>query len=220
MWLAGPSRSFSSNLPTLRVRKARDVTRWPKGCITSFARIAILAGALSGCSAQPQNLPAGKGVHASAQPVEQCSMFGVMACRAVTLMSGAGVVSSTCSAYRASDGTRVETCGSETKAPASGTRLTKANLHPVRLSWSDNSNNESEFVIERCDKISATGKRESKMALCDGEWRRVGAVAANITSYVDHTAELNQTYLYRVKAINNAGSSNYTAEVSVTTPSR
>lgn len=145
-------------------------------------------------------------------------MFAAMACSAVTLLSGEGVGASTCSAYRASNGTRVETCGSETKAPTTKPVTNGDNTHTVRLSWLDNSNNEEGFVVERCDQVRHSGEGQSKTVSCAGEWKRLGTIAANITSYTDHTALLNQTYLYRVKATNNAGSSNYTAEVTVTTP--
>jgi hypothetical protein len=87
----------------------------------------------------------------------------------------------------------------------------------VRLSWSDNSNNESEFVIERCDRLTRP-EGQSQTVSCAGEWKNVGTVGANVTSYVDKTALLNQAYLYRVKATNAAGSSNYTGEVRITTP--
>jgi hypothetical protein len=175
---------------------------------------------LLGCSAGSQSLPGGSGVHSSAQPVEQCSIFGAMACRAVTLLSGEGLAASSCSAYRASDGTRVETCGSETKARTAGLETPAGKTHSVRLSWLDNSHNEDEFIVERCDQVSLSGEGRSKAGACVGEWKRVGTVAANITSYVDQTALLNRTYLYRVKAANNLGSSHYTAEVSITTPSQ
>jgi hypothetical protein len=145
-------------------------------------------------------------------------MFAVMACRAVTLLSGEGVGASTCSAYRAGNGARVETCGSQ-PAPATTTSQARSEgkTHSVRLSWSDNSNNENEFVIERCDQVKP-GAGGSQAFSCVGEWKRVGVVAANFSSYVDDTALPDRTYLYRVKATNNAGSSNYTSEISVATP--
>ena len=87
----------------------------------------------------------------------------------------------------------------------------------MRLSWSDNSDNETEFVIERCDQVTLI-QGQGETLSCAGEWERVGTVGANITSYVDRTALLNQTYLYRVKASNTAGNSNYTSEVPITTP--
>jgi hypothetical protein len=169
------------------------------------------------CSAEPQKSPSGVGVHGSVQAIEQCSIFGTMACRAVTLMSGEGFERSTCSAYRGRDGTRVETCGADYKSATTIQRTTTSKNYPVRLSWNDNSDNETDFVIERCDRVTQR-QGQSETLSCAGEWKRVGTVDANITSYVDQTAFLNQTYLYRVKASNTAGNSNYTSEVLITTP--
>jgi hypothetical protein len=45
-------------------------------------------------------------------------------------------------------------------------------------------------------------------------------VGANITRYVDNTALPNHTYLYRVKATNDFGSSEHTNEASITTRSK
>ena len=168
------------------------------------------------CSAELQKSPGSIGVHGSVQAIEQCSIFGTMACRAVTLMSREGFGTSTCSAYRGRDGTRVETCGTDSKS-ATTQPTTNSKNYPVRLSWNDNSDNETDFVIERCDQVIQT-QDHSETLSCAGEWKRVGTVGANITSYVDRTASVNQTYLYRVKASNTAGSSNYTSEVRITTP--
>ena len=183
------------------------------------AALLCLAAMLPGCSSQPpHSQPATAPIHAGAGSSEQCSIVAVMACRAVSLLSGEGGATSTCSAYRGSSGARIETCGSEAKAQASGAGIAGPDAHSVSLSWADNSNNENEFVIERCDRISQAGDGKSKSTSCTGEWKRIGVVAANATSYVDHTAVLNQTYIYRVKASNSAGSSSYTDEVTVTTP--
>lgn len=152
-------------------------------------------------------------------------MLGAMACRAMSMLSGDGAVEqrSTCSAYRTASGTRVEICGSipakaaetrEAKAPATTLQATGSGRN--LLSWSDNSNNESNFVIERCDQVNLT----EKAASCAGGWRAIGTVAANVTQYVDHTAVVDQTYLYRVKATNNSGNSGYTNEALIKTPPR
>jgi hypothetical protein len=143
----------------------------------------------------------------------------------------AGERRSTCSAYRASNGTLVQTCGSveaeaptvaperhiEAKVPTTTAARSKPATGSVRLAWSDNSNNENNFVIERCDQVTITGKMA---ASCAGGWRVLGMVDANVTSYVDHMVLPNQTYIYRVRALNHAGSSGYTNEMSTTTPPR
>ena len=161
--LAGLNGSFSANLPALRVRKTRNMKPY---ClcrsVVSVSPTFALAATLLACSAPSQNPSVATGAHASAQAVEQCSIFGVMACSAVTLLSGEGGAASTCSPYRASSGTRVETCGSEAKATQAKSVTTKANTHTVRLSWSDNSNNEEGFVVERCDQVRHSGKARAK----------------------------------------------------------
>ncbi|MGH7782491.1 MAG: fibronectin type III domain-containing protein, partial [Candidatus Binatia bacterium] len=87
----------------------------------------------------------------------------------------------------------------------------------VRLGWSDNSNNENGFVIERCDQIVFQGEGVKKIAACSSGWTIVGRVGANVTSYVDNSALAKHTYLYRIKAVNQAGDSGYTTESVITT---
>jgi len=58
---------------------------------------------------------------------------------------------------------------------------------PINLSWTDNSDNESGFEIQRLIE--------------DGEFQRIGIVAGNVTSFTDRTADPNLSYTYRVRAI-------------------
>lgn len=156
-------------------------------------------------------------------------MLGVMACRAMSMLSSDAALErrSTCTAYRNADGTRVERCGSvearvpETtreKAPPAALQATGSGRNI--LAWADNSNNENNFVIERCDQVNITVKDNNKSAFCAGSWRQIGIVAANVTQYIDDTAIVDQTYLYRVRAINKSGSSGYTNEAVIKTPPR
>jgi hypothetical protein len=125
-----------------------------------------------------------------------------------------------CSAYRAPGGRRIESCGyADTGARTTPLAPGDPQGYPVRLAWSDNSDNENYFVIERCDQVSVA-PTEQKNATCAGAWRQIATVGANTTSYVDSTAAFNQSYIYRVKALNSKGSSDYTAEAVITTPSR
>jgi hypothetical protein len=181
---------------------------------------AVLSSALIACSTAPPGSP---GAGASAAPnvpqSEQCSMLGIMACKSMALLSSESAP--TCSAFRARDGTKVETCGAApTGAAAAEPPAVKPNVYPVHLAWSDNSDNESNFVIERCDRPSIAPKGEKRAASCAGVWKSVATVGPNTTSYVDNTAAANQTYIYRVKAINSKGSSDYTQEAVITTPPR
>jgi hypothetical protein len=179
--------------------------------------VPILLSALVACST-PVHGPFGGSTAASqAQTSEQCSTIGVMACRAMALVSRDSV--STCSAHRGRDGSRVEICGylpaaAEPARPAPADQ----NVYPVRLAWRDNSDNESHFVIERCDQVKLEG--EKKSASCTGVWRTIATVGANITNYTDKTAAMGKSYIYRVKATNTGGSSGYAQEAAITTPSR
>lgn len=79
--------------------------------------------------------------------------------------------------------------------PAAPTGLTATPVLPweIRLSWTDNSYNESGFRIQR--------------SLNGSTWNALATVGANRTSYSDMTATPDVTYYYRVLAYNSAGTS-------------
>lgn len=71
----------------------------------------------------------------------------------------------------------------------------------INLTWNDNSDNESSFIIERgTDNTSFT---------------QTATVDANINYYTDTDFTLGQTYYYRVKATNEFGDSSYTNTASI-----
>lgn len=74
----------------------------------------------------------------------------------------------------------------------------------IDLSWTDNSDNESSFLIER----STDGSNFSSL----------GSVGSNTTSYSDTTVAENTSYWYRVKATNSGGDSGYTNTANATAP--
>ncbi len=79
----------------------------------------------------------------------------------------------------------------------------------VSLQWSDNSNNESEFVIESCQEVTS-GKGKNRTVSCP--WSDYVSVSADqTTAAVPTTAG----YRYRIRARNSAGSSGYSNEVSI-----
>jgi len=78
-----------------------------------------------------------------------------------------------------------------------------AGLHQISLSWTDNSDNETGFVIERRTSSSAFG-----------EIYRVGL---NITYYQDTGLDAYTTYYYRVRAYNTEEYSPYSNEASART---
>ena len=91
----------------------------------------------------------------------------------------------------------------EPSAPSNLT-ATATSCNNVNLSWSDNSNNESGFKIERKESGST--------------YSEIATVPANTTTYADTTVQAQKTYYYRVRAYNAYGNSSYTNEVNVTTP--
>ncbi|HKP85144.1 MAG TPA: putative Ig domain-containing protein, partial [Blastocatellia bacterium] len=76
----------------------------------------------------------------------------------------------------------------------------------VNLVWQDTSTVEDGFQIERRGGSSA-------------EFSQIGVVTANSINYSDPSAIANTAYAYRVRAFNSTGTSSYTAEASVITPS-
>ena len=76
----------------------------------------------------------------------------------------------------------------------------------VDLKWTDNSNNETNFVVERC-----TG------AGCTNFLPINSAVPANSTTYHDTGVARRTTYVYRVKAHNAQGDSAYSNTATATT---
>jgi len=91
--------------------------------------------------------------------------------------------------------------------PSAPTNLsaTAVSCSQINLSWTDNSNNETGFKIER-----KTG--------AGGAWSQIAAVGANVTAYNNTGLNENTTYFYRVRAYNGDGDSNYSNEDSATTP--
>ncbi len=200
----------------------------------SLSAVLILGFALSACSTQTQNQPVTAAAPAGVQYLESCSTLGVIACGAVSMLSGDAAVErrSTCVAYRTANNTLVETCGSvqarEPDPTPAKIATTKPPSVPLQanglghnvLTWSANSNNEDNFIIERCDQLTVSQEENKQTVSCAGVWKSIGTVPAHVTQYVDDNATVDQTYLYRVKAANTSGSSGYSNEAMITTPSR
>lgn len=73
----------------------------------------------------------------------------------------------------------------------------------IGLSWTDNSSNEKNFVLER--------------SLNNVTFTTVATLTGNITSYTNGALLANTLYYYRVRAVNTYGSSNYSNTISVRT---
>jgi len=73
----------------------------------------------------------------------------------------------------------------------------------IYLTWTDNSDNETGFIIERWSMGAA--------------WVAVGVAAANATSYTDSPLSYSWEYHYRIRAYNAGGNSDYSNETSAWT---
>ena len=98
-----------------------------------------------------------------------------------------------------------------TQAPAvvlpaapSGLTATAQSATRIRLSWVDNSNNETGFQIERAPAA-------------DGPYTLLAATTANAFSHDDDALSAATRYHYRVRAVSSAGTSGYTASAAATT---
>jgi len=89
--------------------------------------------------------------------------------------------------------------------PASPAGLTATSTSPsqIDLAWTDNSNNETGFKIER-----KTGTA--------GTYAQIGSVGGNVTTFSDTNVTTLTEYVYRVRATNAAGDSDYSNEASQT----
>ena len=98
-------------------------------------------------------------------------------------------------------------------APAAPTNLTatasplSSNPPTVALVWTDNSNNEMSFTIERATDAGFTAGLTT-----------FPTVAANVTSFTDTTVAATTPYWYRVRAVNLGGPSANATAGPVTTP--
>jgi hypothetical protein len=79
-----------------------------------------------------------------------------------------------------------------------------ASAAQLTLSWTDASDNEDGFGIERRTGTSGT-------------FARVASVSSNVNTYTDNNLASSTTYCYRVNAFNSAGNSAYTNDICGTT---
>ncbi|HEX6629032.1 MAG TPA: fibronectin type III domain-containing protein [Gemmatimonadaceae bacterium] len=93
--------------------------------------------------------------------------------------------------------------------PAAPTNLQAAvsAIRAVDLSWTDNSNNETSFRLERAPDNAGVA----------GSFSQVVTTGANVTSYQNTGLANSTTYWYRVRAQNSVGNSAFSTAVRVTT---
>jgi hypothetical protein len=103
--------------------------------------------------------------------------------------------------------TNVACIGSIPKKPTGLDAIALDNA-TVKVVWEDNSTAETHFSIERCNGICTHA----------GSWIEVGQVPADTEMFLDTGTFGNTTYSYRVKAMNNSGTSPASNIDTVTTP--
>ncbi len=81
-------------------------------------------------------------------------------------------------------------------------RANVASADGISLTWTDNSNNETGFKIERFDENSMV-------------FSEIASVGTNIVTYTDTGVVAGGSYIYRVRSYNVMGNSSYTGEVTV-----
>lgn len=98
------------------------------------------------------------------------------------------------------------TVGAEpTVAAPSGLSATPVSTSQVNLAWSDNSTNETGFLVERSTS-SGSG------------FAGIGSAVENATTYSDTAAVPGMTYYYRITATNELASSSASSQASATVP--
>lgn len=132
----------------------------------------------------------------------------------VETYSNTGLTANTTYYYRirAVGGTLYSTYSNEddaTTTPAlevpTGLAATPVTSTQINLTWDDNNSNETGYEIER-STTSGSG------------FSLIHTTAADATSYNNTGLTAATTYYYRLRSINAAGNSSYTAEVSASTP--
>jgi hypothetical protein len=74
---------------------------------------------------------------------------------------------------------------------------TPGSTSSINLAWTDNSDNETGFKIERCQGVDCTA------------FVQIATVGAGVTNYSNTGLSSGTNYVYRVRAYNNAGNSSY-----------
>ena len=93
-------------------------------------------------------------------------------------------------------------------APLAPTNLRAETVSEVgiNLTWTDRSDDETGFKIER--RVS------------EGRYTQIATVSANVTSYADRGLDPDTSYIYRVRAYNDYGNSDYSVPAVATTLSK
>ncbi len=95
-------------------------------------------------------------------------------------------------------------CQSRPASPSSLIAVGGQSKGSVSLSWLDNADNESNFLVERSTSVG-------------GGYIQIATLGANVRTYTDNTVFRKSTYFYRVRAANTGGRSSYSNVASVKT---
>ena len=114
------------------------------------------------------------------------------------------VVSAVNSVGESENSTPVSATPQALPAPPSGLIATAVSRSQIKLTWTDNADNETVFKIERTSN--------------GGSFSQIATVSANVTTYSNTGLSRNTTYSYRVRAYNAAGNSAYSNTASAKTP--
>jgi PKD repeat protein len=120
----------------------------------------------------------------------------------LTVTDGAGIFNTTSRDVPVTEGTPVTPTAPS--AP-SGLTATAVSTSQIDLTWTDNSDNEDGFRIERCDGEGCTN------------FGLLAGMGTNVTTYSDVDLTAETTYLYRVAAYNETGQSEWSNVADATT---
>ena len=89
--------------------------------------------------------------------------------------------------------------------PPSGLSATTISASQINLQWTDNATTETSYEVQRCVAASCSS------------FTRLDSLAANVTTYQNTGLASNESFTYRVRAINSAGGSAFSATATATT---
>ncbi|MCP3665199.1 MAG: fibronectin type III domain-containing protein [Gammaproteobacteria bacterium] len=83
----------------------------------------------------------------------------------------------------------------------------------ITINWADNSEKKGLYVVEGCKQQI---KRKGKNQTVTRDFREVGNIAVGKTSVIKYIVDLEAAYnLFRVKAVNDNGSSAWSNEIAI-----
>lgn len=123
--------------------------------------------------------------------------------------------------------------GSSNSIPIAPSGLTPANSYTgngrnktfngVYLSWTNNANNAENNLLQRCDSVTVSGRKNLRVYNCVNGWSDLSEnMPANQSTYFDGlpSTSISKTYLYRIQASNGAGPSPWSNEAGIITPAK